>query len=152
MHPNRSVPPATVIPVLTYTSVTDASDWLCHVFGFRERLRIGSHRAQLMLGDGAVIIHERRADPDNGSPAAPELWPPHTSELTHSVLVRVDDVDQHHARASQRGARIVQPPTDFPYGERQYAALDPGGHLWTFSQSIADIDPASLGFTVGTLE
>lgn len=37
------------------------------------------------------------------------------------------------------------PPTDFPYGERQYSAEDVGGHGWTFSQSIADVDPSIWG-------
>ena len=30
--------------------------------------------------------------------------------------------------------------------ERQYSAEDPGGHIWTFSESIADVDPAELGW------
>ena len=29
------------------------------------------------------------------------------------------------------GARILEPPTDFPYGERQCRVEDPGGHVWT---------------------
>jgi uncharacterized glyoxalase superfamily protein PhnB len=61
------------------------------------------------------------------------------------VLVRVDDADRHHAQAARYGARILNPPTDYPYGERQYTAEDPGGHCWTFSQSIADVDPPSWG-------
>lgn len=36
---------------------------------------------------------------------------------------------------------------DHPYGERQYVAEDPGGHRWTFSQSLVDVDPASWGGT-----
>ena len=43
------------------------------------------------------------------------------------------------------GAEIVSPPSDYPYGERQYSAIDLGGHRWTFSQTIADSDPASWG-------
>jgi hypothetical protein len=39
----------------------------------------------------------------------------------------------------------VSPPTDYRYGERQYTAKDVGGHRWTFSQSIADVDPADWG-------
>ncbi|MFO7538837.1 MAG: hypothetical protein R6X32_12400, partial [Chloroflexota bacterium] len=40
------------------------------------------------------------------------------------------------------GRRIVAvPPADYPYGERQYTVKDPGRHYWTFSQTIADIDP-----------
>ena len=59
--------------------------------------------------------------------------------------VRVDDVDAHHAHAAASGARILRPPADYPYGERQYTALDLAGHVWTFSQSIADVDPADWG-------
>jgi uncharacterized glyoxalase superfamily protein PhnB len=107
--------------------------WLCGAFGFAERLRIGNHRAQLTLGAGAVVATQRDASAHNGADAS------------HSVLVRVDDVDAHCARAEAAGARIVQRPTTHPYGERQYSAVDPGGHAWTFSQSVEDVDPASWG-------
>jgi uncharacterized glyoxalase superfamily protein PhnB len=127
---NRSVPPATVVPVLAYPDVREAVDWLCEAFGFRERLRIASHRAQLVLGDGAVIVTERQG------PAEPAL-----------VHVRVDDADRHCEHAVAAGARLVSPPAEYPYGERQYTAEDPGGHRWTFSQSVEDVDPESWGGT-----
>jgi 8-oxo-dGTP pyrophosphatase MutT (NUDIX family) len=60
-------------------------------------------------------------------------------------MVSVPDVDQHYARAVAAGARIVRPPETHPFGERQYTAADLGGHQWTFSQSVADIDPAAWG-------
>jgi uncharacterized glyoxalase superfamily protein PhnB len=60
-------------------------------------------------------------------------------------MVRIDDADRHHERARDRGARILQPPTDFPYGERQYTAEDLGGHRWTFSETIADVAPEEWG-------
>lgn len=31
------------------------------------------------------------------------------------------------------------------YCERQYAIEDPGGHTWTFSQTIADVAPEEWG-------
>ena len=125
---NRSVPPATVVPVLAYEDVAEATDWLCNAFGFRVRLGIAEHRAQLVYGDGAVIVTEGAA-----------------AGAGHSVHVRVEDVDAHHERAAAAGAEILSPPTDYPYGERQYSAADPGGHSWTFSQSIADVDPSDWG-------
>jgi len=134
MIANRSVPPSTVIPELAYADVAEASDWLCNAFGFRLRLRIGDHRAQLVFGDGAVIVIEL------ADSAAPEA-----DRGTHSMLVRVEDADRHHDRAARAGAKILDTPTDYPYGERQYNAEDLGGHRWTFSQSIADVDPASWG-------
>jgi uncharacterized glyoxalase superfamily protein PhnB len=59
--------------------------------------------------------------------------------------VRVDDVDEHHSRARAAGATITHPPTTYPFGERQYSAQDPCGHRWTFSQSVADVDPSEWG-------
>ena len=57
MKANRSVPAATVIPVLIYPDVRDAAAWLSTAYGFVERVRIGeNHRAQLQFGDGAVIV------------------------------------------------------------------------------------------------
>src|SRR5271168_3663696 len=56
MRPNRSIPQATVIPVLIYPDVREAVDWLSAAFGFLERVQIGeNHRSQLSVGDGAVI-------------------------------------------------------------------------------------------------
>lgn len=136
---NRSVPSATVIPVLSYEDVEKASDWLCNAFGFRVRLRIGTHRIQHVFGDGAVIVTDQGAGQGSN---APDI-------VSHSVLVRVEDVDQHYARAQEHGARIVRAPADYPYGERQYTADDPGGHRWTFSQSIADVAPEAWGGTMG---
>jgi uncharacterized glyoxalase superfamily protein PhnB len=59
--------------------------------------------------------------------------------------VRIADVDSHCRRAEEAGATIVAPPADHVYGERQYTAEDLAGHRWTFSQTIADADPASWG-------
>jgi len=133
MIPNRSIPDAAIIPVLAYPDVAEAAAWLCAAFGFAERLRIGDHRVQLTLGGGAIVVVGRALSAGDGADAS------------HSVMVRVDDADAHCARAEAAGARIVQRPTDHPYGERQYGAIDPGGHAWTFTQSIADVDPASWG-------
>jgi uncharacterized glyoxalase superfamily protein PhnB len=142
---NRSVPAASVIPVLAYVDVPDAAEWLCRAFGFRERLRIEHHRAQLIFGDGAVIVTQLAAvDADPGAAASV----PAANTGMHGVHVRVDDLRAHHEQAVRSGARIVHPPTDHPYGERQYTAEDPGGHRWTFSESIADVDPADWGGTL----
>jgi uncharacterized glyoxalase superfamily protein PhnB len=131
---NRSIPPVTVIPELAYPDVGAAADWLRDVFGFSIRLRIANHRIQMNVGDGAMVITE-----------APTARAP--SDSWHSVMVRVVDVEAHHARASEHGATVVRPPTDYPFGERQYTARDFAGHIWTFTQSIADVDPASWGGT-----
>jgi uncharacterized glyoxalase superfamily protein PhnB len=129
VKPNRSVPEAAVIPELPYPDVREAVEWLSRAFGFTERLQIGDHRAQLVYEGGAVIAIQGDAP---GS----------------TLLVRVADADAHHERAASAGAKILSEPADFPYGERQYSAVDPGGHRWTFSESISDVDPADWGGTL----
>lgn len=137
MKPNRSIPSPTVIPVLIYSDVREAVAWLEGAFGFRERVRIGEdHRSQLAVGgDGAVIVGDVRN----------ERRPPREGEVTHMVMVRVEDVDAHCAHARASGARIVTEPADFPFGERQYTVEDPEGHQWTFSQTLADVAPEEWG-------
>jgi uncharacterized glyoxalase superfamily protein PhnB len=135
---NRSIPSSTVIPVLVYPDVVAASEWIVATLGFRERLRIGDgHRTQLSYGDGAVIVaeasHGRRA-PDADDP-------------THSVTVRVEDAWSHFEHARSAGAAIESSPADMEFGERQYNVVDPWGHHWTFSESIADKAPEDWGGT-----
>ena len=65
--------------------------------------------------------------------------------IGHSVTIRIEDADGHCERAKARGARITQEPTTHSFGERQYNAEDFAGHSWTFSQSVADVDPAEWG-------
>jgi uncharacterized glyoxalase superfamily protein PhnB len=134
MLANRSMPQCTVIPVIAYVDLGEAVDWLCDVFGFTVRVRIPDHRAQLNVGDGAVVLRQA----DKGA-----------AEAGDSVMVRVEDVVGHYERARQRGARIVESPTDFPYGERQYTVEDFAGRVWKFSQSIADVAPEDWGGTSG---
>ncbi len=113
MKANRSVPASTVIPVLVYPDVQEAVGWLSAAFGFVERVRIGeNHRAQLQVGEGAVIVADVRGD----------RRPPRSGEVTHLVTVRVEDVRSHCEHARAHGARILAEPTDMAYGERQYNA------------------------------
>jgi uncharacterized glyoxalase superfamily protein PhnB len=136
MKPNRSIPSSTVVPVLIYPDVRAAVAWLEAAFGFTERVRIGEdHRAQLRVGDGAVIVGDVRHS----------QRPPRPGEDTHSVLVRIDDARAHCEHARAHGADIRMEPTDFEYGERQYHAADLAGHVWTFSETLADVAPEEWG-------
>lgn len=135
MTNNSSMPQSAIIPELGYSNVREAADWLVKVFGFKVRLRIGGHRIQLTYGTGDLIVIESAIST-------------HTS-LTHRVMVRVADVDVHYQQAKSAGATINAEPQTFPYGERQYSAADLGGHTWTFSQSVADVDPRSWGGVLG---
>jgi len=136
MKANRSIPSATVIPVLIYPDVRAAVAFLTTAFGFEERIKIGEdHRSQLRYGDGGLIVGDVRND----------RRPPRPGEVTHQVMVRVEDARAHCEHARAHGARIRMEPTDFEYGERQYSAEDPFGHQWTFSETLADKRPEEWG-------
>lgn len=133
---NRSAPPVSVTPVLTYPDVPEAVDWLVRVFGFVEHVRISDHRAQLSFGDGALIVADDSAD--RSTPAA-------DAGVTHSVMLRVDDIDKHYSNVRAAGVTTASEPQDMPYGERQYSVTDPAGHRWTFTQSFSDVAPEDWG-------
>jgi uncharacterized glyoxalase superfamily protein PhnB len=135
MISNRSMPGSTVLPEVAYSDIGEAVSRLCEAFGFTLRIRMGDHRAQLNVGDGAVILIEAARD----------------VSLNTSVMVRVEDVNAHYEHARRSGIKILREPADYPYGERQYNAEDFAGHHWCFSQSIADIDPREWGGTPGQL-
>jgi uncharacterized glyoxalase superfamily protein PhnB len=136
---NRSMPSSTVLPEIPYPDIGVAIDRLCSAFGFSLRLRIANHRAQLNVdsdGSGAVILTAARG----------ALSPV-------SIMVRVADVRAHWERVSgsQAGMQVLNEPTDYPYGERQYSVVDFAGHHWCFSESIADVDPLDWGGSPGQL-
>lgn len=137
---NRTTGSASVVPELVYADVDEAVDWLCDAFGFTEQWRVGGHRARVTSGNGTVIVAD--ADPQYGR-VLPDRVGPHC----HSVMVKVADVDAHCDLARKHGARIVSPPADYSYGERQYTAEDLAGHRWTFTQAIADLAPEDWGGT-----
>lgn len=82
---NRSMPPGDVIPEMPYRDIAEAVAWLGTAFGFRERLRIAGHRAQILVGSGSIVAVQSDAP-------APT-----------SVMVRVADVDAHHGIRAQAG-------------------------------------------------
>jgi uncharacterized glyoxalase superfamily protein PhnB len=134
---NRSVPPATVVPVLVYPDVRAAVAFLTAAFGFVERTRIGeSHRAQLAVGDdGAVIVADVGGD----------RRPPQPRGVTHVVRVRVADVDAAFVRARDHGAVVLEAPVDREYGERDCTLADLAGHRWQLAEAVSDVAPEEFG-------
>jgi uncharacterized glyoxalase superfamily protein PhnB len=128
---NRSMPPGVIIPEIPYADVAIAADWLCRAFGFKKRLQIGNHRFQLTLGDSSIVAIQG----DDSNPS-------------FSIMVHVNDVDRFYEQAKSNGAQIINLPVDYPFGERQCTVKDCGGHRWTFSQTIADVDPSTWGGTI----
>jgi uncharacterized glyoxalase superfamily protein PhnB len=146
---NRSLPPGAVIPTLIYDDVPAAVNWLCTTFGFKARLRAGDSHAQVLVGQGSIMLGASRtgagfAETEDDT----EYRPSRSGVVSLCVMVPVEDVEAHYAHSVAAGARILQPPTEYPFGEKQYTVEDIGGYRWTFSQSVADVDPAEWGAVV----
>jgi uncharacterized glyoxalase superfamily protein PhnB len=80
---------------------------------------------EVRSGDRVIWLHRVTeadlASPRSGGPA------------TGGLVVHVDDVDAHFARARATGAPIDSEPSDKPYGQREYGARDLEGHRWWFA-------------------
>ena len=137
MLTNRSAPPVTVTPVLTYPDVRAAVAWLEAAFGFEERVRIGDgHRAQLRVGsDGAVVVAEG---------ARQERSPGAAAQL---IKIRVPDVDDAFERAREAGANVLEEPRTWEYGERSCVLEDLAGHRWELTETVRDVEPEEWGGT-----
>ena len=62
--------------------------------------------------------------------------PARLGAATATMAVKVDDVDDHHRSVAAKGGDIVHPPTDQPYGYREYSARDCEGALWSFTKAL----------------
>jgi PhnB protein len=135
-----------VSPYLYYENPADALEWLTRAFGFTEKLRVpdeerGVAHAELEL-DGSVIML--------GRPRAEYKNPKNLGATTCSIYVYVDDVDAHYAAARAAGATIEQELADQWYGDRQYGAVDPEGHVWYFATHVKDVAPEEMPATAAT--
>ncbi|MBB6413585.1 putative glyoxalase superfamily protein PhnB [Mesorhizobium sangaii] len=117
-----------------YRDPRAALDWLETAFGFERSMVVSDADGKLVhsemrFGDGYIVDSEW-----TGYVASPASI---SGKNTQSVYVRLKDgLDAHCEHARAKGAEIIQEPEDQFYGERQYRARDPEGHVWTFTQAI----------------
>lgn len=122
------------IAILVYEDIEAAYDQLLHVFGFgpgeltRDPDGVAVH-GEIQAGDGEFWLH---AESEQFGLRSPN----NLGGASGTMAVMVDDVDQHHRFAVERGATIRYDPVDQPYGYREYSAVDIGGHLWSFMKPL----------------
>src|SRR5256712_12425937 len=117
----------TIVPFVAYEDAATAIDWLSRAFGFREekgqRMTDREGRithAELRLGKGRVFL--ATPTPDYQSPnhhrescAAARKWSA-APWVIDGLLVHVDEVDRHFARAKSAGATMLSDLEDQPPG------------------------------------
>ncbi len=122
-----------VTPYLVVRGAAAAIDFYKKAFGASEKMRMedGARigHAELRIGKSAIMLADEY-------PEHKILGPRALGGSPVRLQVETRDVDAVAARASAAGAKILQPPTDQPYGERNTKLEDPFGHVWIFSAPI----------------
>lgn len=125
-----STEPLRRVAVLVYADLEAAHRHLVEVFGLapgplhRDDAGLVVH-GEVRTADGIVMLHRVAPEWRLASPAA-------LGAATGMLVVTVRDVDAHHAAVVGRGGTVTYPPTDQPYGVREYGVLGPEGEPWSF--------------------
>lgn len=129
-----------VIPMISYEDGIRALEWLASAFGFRETARLTTpdgrlSHGEMRAGHGLIMVasptpeyrgpkrHREACDQARRWSTVP--W------IIDGVLVYVDHLERHFARAKSAGATILSEIEDGPPG-RRYRAEDLEGHRWFF--------------------
>ena len=129
-----------VIPMISYEDGIRALEWLASAFGFRETARLTTPDGRLSHGEmraGHGVIMLASPTPDY---RGPKRHREHCEQarrwsavpwIIDGVLVYVEHLERHLARAKSAGATILSEIEAGPPG-RRYRAEDLEGHRWFF--------------------
>jgi uncharacterized glyoxalase superfamily protein PhnB len=147
----KATPPGwpRISTALYYDDASKAIDWLCEAFGFEVQIKVEGdggrvEHSELVFGGGLIMVGDTRGK----SEKMPYARSPSQvgGSNTQNMMVYVDDVEAHCARARAAGAKIVTEIQTVDYGEeywtdRGYACEDVGGHHWWFYQRLRSAEP-----------
>ena len=129
-----------VSSAISYLDAMAAYRWLEKAFGFEPYMLIVDEAGNLVhsemtFGNGLIMVGTEW-DADHKSPKSIG------GANTQSVHVDLtEDIDAHCERARAAGAEIIAEPADQFYGDRTYRARDLEGHIWTFGQTVKEMQP-----------
>jgi catechol 2,3-dioxygenase-like lactoylglutathione lyase family enzyme len=102
-----------VVPDITSDHIDESRDFYVGMLGF-----------QVAMDMGWVIT---LASPSNPTAQITLMRDDHSANVHPQMSIEVDNVDEVHAQAVQRGLHIVYPLTDEPWGVRRFFVADPNG-------------------------
>jgi len=113
----------TITPYLTVREAPELLEFVKEAFGAQELFRGtgsgGGLHAEVRIGDSVVMIG------GGGQWKGPSM--------PTSLWFYVEDVDAVYASALRAGARVLSPPDDKPYGDREAGVTDVAGNQWYIS-------------------
>jgi uncharacterized glyoxalase superfamily protein PhnB len=123
-----------LLVVIHYARPAAAARWLCEAFGFEPTGDIPEEEptehgwTELRSGGSAFVL----------LPAEGE-----TTNVSHEVLLFVNDLEAHFERSQRAGVKIVQPIKT--HGFTSYVAVDIEGRQWIFAEaSPRQSEPISI--------
>lgn len=138
-----------IIPILRYTDVAGAIDWLCEAFGFAKHLVVddedgGVVYAELTIGSSMIMVGPAEGSAFDGLMKQPDQIGGLETQICY---LYVADAEAHRARAVAAGAEIVLDIDAEGYTGRGYSCRDPEGHIWNFGtyNPWATLKPAGSG-------
>lgn len=134
-----------------YRDPKAALQWLGDAFGFEVTMAIEGpddapdqcHYEMAIQGRGRIMIGGEWADWTRSPVSIDGV----NTQTAHVALT--GDVDAHCDRARAAGATIAAEPANQFYGDRSYRAIDPEGHVWTFSAHVRDVTRAEAEAAIG---
>jgi uncharacterized glyoxalase superfamily protein PhnB len=94
------------------------------VFGFAKAFVYGEPAMYAGVERDGVIIHLQAAQRTTRKPG------------NGAIYIFAGNVDLIFDEIQSKGARIDQPPRDYPYGMRDFSAFDPDGNQLSFGQEV----------------
>jgi uncharacterized glyoxalase superfamily protein PhnB len=102
-----------LVPVLNVADLARSLDYYVGQLGFEKQWEYGTPPTFAAIRRDRVEIFLNQEDP---------------GRLAGSLSIFVQDVDALHDDYRKSGARILRPPTDYPWGVRGMDLEDPDGH------------------------
>jgi uncharacterized glyoxalase superfamily protein PhnB len=127
-------------PTLLYRDADAAIDFLERAFGFETLARHDNPdgtvaHAELRLGDDIVMV-------GTGAEGLQDV-PDDFKAARVGVYLSVEDLEAHHERARDAGAKVTRKPENTDYGSREYSARDLEGLHWHFGTYVPQAAAAS---------
>ena len=119
-----------VVPVFQVANLGAALAFYRDVLGFEEDFRFGNYAGVKL---GAINLHLAEQIAGGRS----EYTKPLGSGIAY---IFCDEVDGYYEQIKKRGARTRYAPQDFPYGLREFMAIDLDGNHLAFGSEIEDAE------------
>lgn len=110
-----------IAPEIPVSNLPDAVEYYRHKLGFQVAMQMPSGDYAIVERDG-IAIHLFRNEPEKHPPV--------------SLHIFTEDLEMLHSELHDRGARISQPITRKPWGNREFRIEDSYGNQIKFTEPL----------------